>query len=201
MHEPQQGPTDTVTPVPGPRFPRRWTDGGSPTWGSVTRVVAGRRVLFAAVFLGFIFAVGLITLLGPKHYTTHVRMITGNPGTSPDTSGTPRTGLPVLNALQLPSAGQTPETYAELFRETPVVRRVIQELRLNTDVGTLVALDTEQRLRIDQDVRHTVGWRRCRKRPDIVVSGVALGPGVNVSVILLKVAGPGDPDDDDLARQ
>ncbi|MDB5095516.1 MAG: capsular exopolysaccharide family [Candidatus Eremiobacteraeota bacterium] len=161
MHEIEKNPSDAVTRPPAePPFARRWADGNSTaTWRSFARRVARRRALFAAVFLGFVVTVLLITLLGPKRYTASMRMITGNPGTNPDTSGQSRTGLPVLNALQLPTNAQTAETYAELFRETPVAQRVIDKLRLKTDVPTLLGATQVKPVTNTTILDASVTWR------------------------------------------
>jgi polysaccharide biosynthesis transport protein len=161
MHESQKSPSDAVTRPPGgPPFARRWADGGSvATWRWFARSVARRRTVFAAVFLGFVVAVLLITVLGPKRYTASVRMITGNPGTNPDTSTQSRTGLPVLNAMQLPTNAQTAETYAELFHETPVAQRVIDKLRLKSDVRTLVGATAVKPVTNTTILDLSVTWR------------------------------------------
>jgi succinoglycan biosynthesis transport protein ExoP len=105
-------------------------------WQSFIGTLSRRRKLFAYIVLGVIGAVFIVTLLTPKKYTTDVKMIAGNPGSAPQQA---QTGLPVLNALMMASAGQSAETYAELISETPVVQHVIDDLDLKTTVVKLQA--------------------------------------------------------------
>ncbi len=106
-------------------------------WHAFVATLSRRRKLFAAVVLGVIGTVLLITLLTPKSYTTDAKMIAGNPGSMGQNQA--QTNLPVLNALMMANAAQSAETYAELISETPVVQDVINDLHLKTDVRTLQA--------------------------------------------------------------
>jgi capsular exopolysaccharide synthesis family protein len=107
-------------------------------WQSFVGTLSRRRKLFAYIVLGVIGAVFIVTILTPKRYTTDVKMIAGNPGTT-STPQEAQTGLPILNALMMANAAQSAETYAELISETPVVQHVIDDLSLKTDVRTLQA--------------------------------------------------------------
>ena len=93
--------------------------------------------LFLAVFLSVVAMVAIVTLLTPKRYTTETKMIAGNPGGIAANPQGAQTGLTALNALLIPNAAQSSETYAELISETPVVQHVIDDLGLKTNVGTL----------------------------------------------------------------
>jgi polysaccharide biosynthesis transport protein len=106
-------------------------------WNSFVGTLSRRRVLFAAIVLGVIGAVLIVTLMTPKRYTVEVKMIAGNPNTVAQNPQGAQTGLPILNALILANAAQSAETYSELMSETPVVQDVIKELHLKTDVQTL----------------------------------------------------------------
>jgi polysaccharide biosynthesis transport protein len=105
-------------------------------WHHLLATLRRRRVLFAAVFGGVLGLVALVTLLTPHRFTTEVKLIAGNPGVAVNAAQT-QTGLPVLNAFSMPNSAQSPETYAELFSETPVVQQVIDDLKLPTDARTL----------------------------------------------------------------
>ena len=98
----------------------------SPLWRTIWR----RRMLALKIFGGFVVLMVLGTLLWPKSYTTEIKVIAGNSNAA--AAGTGDSELPVLNALLLANGGQSSETYAELFRETPVVQKVIAQLNLHT---------------------------------------------------------------------
>lgn len=139
MYEPQRLPGGGI-PLATPIAAQRSTDiDPVAMWQSFIGTLSRRRKLFALVFFGVVFAVAIVTLLTPKHYITEVKMIAGNPNTVAQNPQGSQTGLSVLNALILPNAAQSAETYAELMSETPVVQHVIDDLHLKTDVATLQA--------------------------------------------------------------
>ena len=141
MYEPQRLPA-VAAPIPSPfaasAAARAQELDPAGMWFSFVGTLKRRRTLFLSIFGGIVGLVLLVTLLTPKTYTTTAKLIAGNPGAA----GSPaqaQTGLPVLNALMLANTAQSAETYAELFRETPVVQHVIDDLNLKTDVRTLAA--------------------------------------------------------------
>lgn len=139
MYEPQRLPGTSI-PLATPIAAQRSTDiDPVAMWQSFIGTLSRRRKLFALVFFGVVLAVAVVTLLTPKHYVTEVKMIAGNPNTVAQNPQASQTGLSVLNALILPNAAQSAETYAELMSETPVVQHVIDDLRLKTDVAALQA--------------------------------------------------------------
>ncbi|MBV8639499.1 MAG: polysaccharide biosynthesis tyrosine autokinase [Candidatus Eremiobacteraeota bacterium] len=104
---------------------------------SFWRMLVRRRMTVLKIFVGFVVLVLVGTLLWPKQYTSTIKVIAGNsngPGSPADQS----TDLPVLNAMLIASGTQTSETYAELFKETPVSEKVIQQLHLETGPSTLL---------------------------------------------------------------
>jgi capsular exopolysaccharide synthesis family protein len=128
----------TSIPLATPIAPQRSADiDPVAMWQSFIGTLSRRRTLFAIIFFGVVIAVAIVTLLTPKHYITEVKMIAGNPNTVAQNPQAAQTGLSVLNALILPNAAQSAETYAELMSETPVVQHVIDDLHLKTDVATL----------------------------------------------------------------
>jgi succinoglycan biosynthesis transport protein ExoP len=90
-----------------------------------------RRRIFLAVSAVTFAALLVNTLLTPKTYTTHVKLIAGSGGNGVQ-GGPPsaNTTLPLLNALLAATGVQSSETYAELFQEQPVAERVIADLSL-----------------------------------------------------------------------
>jgi len=104
---------------------------------SIWRTIARRRWTVLKIFLGFLALVIIGTLIWPKDYTTTIKVIAGDssgPGSAPPQG----TDLPVLNALLIASGMQSSETYAELFQETPVPQRVIDQLHLGIGPSTLM---------------------------------------------------------------
>jgi succinoglycan biosynthesis transport protein ExoP len=100
---------------------------------SLWRALQRRRGTALKIFFGFVALMMIGTILWPKEYTTTIKVIAGNSSGSPGSgSGTPNADLPVLNALLIASGMQSSETYAELFKETPVLWQVIRELHLKT---------------------------------------------------------------------
>ena len=138
MYEPQRLP-GTGIPLATPVMQQRSVD-VDPVgmWNSFVGTLTRRGKLFALIVFGVIAAVALVTLLTPKRYMTDAKMMAGNPN-SVAQNPQAMTGLPVLNALLLPNAAQSAETYAELMSETPVLQRVIDNLHLKTDAATLKA--------------------------------------------------------------
>ena len=96
-------------------------------WQAIVR----RRVLFEAVFGGFVLFVGLLTLLQPRTYTTSTKLIAGS-ANADGSASTQAAGseLPALNALLAMNGVQTAETYAELMQESAVVQQVATNLGL-----------------------------------------------------------------------
>jgi polysaccharide biosynthesis transport protein len=138
MYEPQRL-TGTSIPLAAPVHHRNVVDQDPiGMWNAFVGTLRRRVRLFAYIVAGVIAAVALVTLTTPKSFTTFVKMIAGNPN-AVAANPQAQTGLPVLNALLLSNAAQSAETYAELIGETPVVQRVIDNLRLKTDVRTLQA--------------------------------------------------------------
>ncbi|HEY0613133.1 MAG TPA: polysaccharide biosynthesis tyrosine autokinase [Candidatus Elarobacter sp.] len=143
MYEPQRLPGSTSLPLATHvAVPRSAVAAGADVdpvaiWHSFVATLLRRRALFLAVSGGVLGLVALITLMTPKSYTTDVKLIAGNPNAVAANPQQAQTGLSVLNALMLPNAAQSAETYAELISETPVVQRVIDDLNLKTDVKAL----------------------------------------------------------------
>lgn len=138
MYEPQRLPGTSI-PLATPVTQQRGVDVDPiGMWNSFVGTLTRRAKLFALVVFGVIAAVALVTIMTPKRYTTDAKMMAGNPN-SVAQNPQAMTGLPVLNALLLPNAAQSAETYAELMSETPVVQKVIDNLHLKTDVATLKA--------------------------------------------------------------
>jgi polysaccharide biosynthesis transport protein len=115
--------------------------------GGLGRVFARRLRPMLAIFFGFVGLVLILSLVMPKSYTTTVKLIAGNSGSSLDSSGSssgtatsagPNSDIPALNALLILSGVQSAETYVELFQETPVAEQVISALRLNVSPHELL---------------------------------------------------------------
>ncbi len=104
---------------------------------SLWRTIVRRRSTVLQIFVGFVVLMVVGTLVWPKQYTAEIKLIPGNSSTVPGTS--PDSELPVLNALMLSGGVQSAETYAELFKETPVAQRVISQLHLNVGPRDLFA--------------------------------------------------------------
>lgn len=103
---------------------------------SFWRTLARRRATIVKIFVAFVALVAIGTLLWPKQYTTTIKVIAGD--TSGATQASGGTDLPVLNAMLIASGGQTSETYAELFKETPVAQKVVNDLHLKTSAAGLL---------------------------------------------------------------
>ncbi len=98
------------------------------SWEALVRALRRRGRVAALCALGFIAAVALLAFVWPKHYTAEAKVIVGTSG-SPNGAAVTTT-LPILNALLAQSGAQSTETYAELFKETPVAQAVIARLHL-----------------------------------------------------------------------
>ena len=98
---------------------------------SLWRTIIRRRATVLRIFVGFVVLMLIGTLVWPKQYTTEIKLIAGNSNGAPGSDQSADSQLPVLNALILAGGVQSSETYAELFKETPVVQRVISQLHLN----------------------------------------------------------------------
>ena len=108
-------------------------------WSRLWSALQRRRRLFGLVALGSFLAIAAYTLLVPRSYTTHVKLIAGNGNASANSASNANTSLPLLNALLAATGVQTSETYAELFQENPVASQVITELQLPTTPANLLS--------------------------------------------------------------
>ncbi|MDE2482327.1 MAG: polysaccharide biosynthesis tyrosine autokinase [bacterium] len=108
------------------------TDYHASLWRSLIR----RRWTALRIFFTFVALVAVGTLLWPKQYQTSIKVIAGN--ASDPSAANANADLPVLNALLIANATQSSETYAELFKETPVAQRVIDDLKLSTSPTQLL---------------------------------------------------------------
>ncbi|HXW51411.1 MAG TPA: polysaccharide biosynthesis tyrosine autokinase [Candidatus Acidoferrales bacterium] len=109
---------------------------GDPDLGSILGTLIRRKRLFAAIFFGFLSLVVLWTLVVPKTYTATIKFIAG--ASTANTVAPGDTTLPVLNALMAANGVMTNETYVDLIQEDPIVKQVIQNLNLKTDVPSLL---------------------------------------------------------------
>lgn len=132
---------NTTTPValPGSVDPGM-TAGPSSELGALWRTIVRRRTTVLRIFVGFVVLMLIGTLIWPKQYTTSIKVIAGNNGGAAASSQSAGgTDLPVLNAFVIANGMQSSETYVELFKESPVVQRVIQELGLKTSTRDLLS--------------------------------------------------------------
>ncbi|HTU70953.1 MAG TPA: polysaccharide biosynthesis tyrosine autokinase [Candidatus Baltobacteraceae bacterium] len=126
---------------------------------SLWRTIVRRRAAILQIFVGFVALVVIGTMVWPKSYTTTIKVIAGNEnGPAADDPST-QTNLPVLNALVLASGMQTSETYAELFVETPVVQRVIDQLDLHVSPDTLLKHVTVAPITNTNILAVSVSWK------------------------------------------
>ncbi|MGH7736986.1 MAG: GumC family protein [Candidatus Tyrphobacter sp.] len=95
----------------------------------------GRLFVAIAIVLAILGVLTVFVL--PRTYTAEVRLIAGNPnrdatdlGDTGDASQQQQTSLPILNALVIATGLQSTQTYAELIQETPVAKRVVDDLAL-----------------------------------------------------------------------
>ncbi len=105
---------------------------------TLLRRLIRRRATIVQIFLGFVALMTIGTIVWPKSYTTTIKVIAGN-GNAAGSSANADAQLPVLNALIIASDMQSSETYAELFRETPVMRRVVDDLHLGVSPRELLS--------------------------------------------------------------
>jgi capsular exopolysaccharide synthesis family protein len=124
---------------------------------SFWRMLVRRRMTVLKIFVGFVILVVIGTLLWPKQYTSMIKVIAGN-SNGPGSPASQGTDLPVLNAMLIASGTQTSETYAELFKETPVAGKVIQDLHLNTGPSTLLSHVTVQPVTNTNILTVSVTW-------------------------------------------
>lgn len=110
--------------------------------GGIGRVLLRRIRPMLAIFAGFVALVFILTLILPKTYTTTVKVIAGNPGTTGFAGAgnvSSDTQVPVLNALLIATGMQSTETYVELFQEIPVAQQVIAQLGLKATPHELLS--------------------------------------------------------------
>ncbi|HVA33045.1 MAG TPA: hypothetical protein VNG31_02785, partial [Candidatus Baltobacteraceae bacterium] len=110
--------------------------------GGLGRVLLRRLRPMLAILFGFVGLVLVLTLVLPKTYTTTVKVIAGNPGTTGFAGAgnvSADTQVPVLNALMIATGMQSTETYVELFQELPVAEQVIAALKLHTSASGLLS--------------------------------------------------------------
>lgn len=109
-------------------------------WSRLWRAVSRRRLLFLYVTVATFLLIAAYSLLAPKSYTTHVKLIAGNGnGSAESGQASANTTLPLLNALLAATGVQTSETYAELFQENPVANQVIDQLGLSMTPAQLLS--------------------------------------------------------------
>ncbi len=108
-------------------------------WSRMWRAIMRRRRTFAIVAIVTFVAIAAYTLLVPRSYTTHVKLIAGGNTSSSNGGQAVNTTLPLLNALLAATGVQTSETYAELFQENPVATQVIAQLNLSMTPQQLLA--------------------------------------------------------------
>ena len=99
-------------------------------WSRLWRALMRRQRTFVIVAVATFVAIAAYTFLVPRSYTTHVKLIAGGGGASPNGGQNVNTTVPLLNALLAATGVQTSETYAELFQENPVANTVIAQLNL-----------------------------------------------------------------------
>jgi polysaccharide biosynthesis transport protein len=124
---------------------------------SFWRMLVRRRATVLKIFVGFVVLVAIGTLLWPKQYTTTIKVIVGDSG-GPGSENTNGTELPVLNAFLIATGAQTSETYAELFKETPVAQKVIQQLGIKADPTSLLGHVTVQPVTNTNILTVSVTW-------------------------------------------
>jgi polysaccharide biosynthesis transport protein len=110
--------------------------------GGLARVLLRRARPMLAIFVGFVGLVLILSLVLPKTYTTTVKLIAGNPGTTGFAGGgnaSDDTQVPVLNALLIATGMQSTETYVELFQEIPVAQAVVAQLGLHASPRELLS--------------------------------------------------------------
>jgi capsular exopolysaccharide synthesis family protein len=157
-YEPQRLPGASIPLATPVTAPRHVDQDPIAIWNAFVSTLRRRFKLFALVVIGVIAAVALVTFTTPKTYTTGVKMIAGNPGAVAQSSQSAQTSLSVLNALLMPNAAQSADTYAELIGETPVVQRVIDDLHLKTDVRTLQSAVKVKPVTNTNIIALEIGW-------------------------------------------
>jgi polysaccharide biosynthesis transport protein len=104
----------------------------------IGKALLRRRKLIGLVFIAFLGAVFVLTLMQPRQYTTAVKLMAGT-SSNASSNYNAGTSLPILNALLAAGSGSSAETYAELIQQDPVASDVIQRLNLHTNVGILLS--------------------------------------------------------------
>ncbi|HET9030920.1 MAG TPA: Wzz/FepE/Etk N-terminal domain-containing protein, partial [Candidatus Aquilonibacter sp.] len=132
---------NNATPValPGSVEPNAAVNGASSELASLWRTIVRRRTTVLRIFVGFVVLMMIGTLIWPKQYTTSIKVIAGNNSGASTSSSAGGTDLPVLNAFVIANGMQSSETYVELFKESPVVQRVIKDLGLKTSARALLS--------------------------------------------------------------
>ena len=133
-----QQPVTAITGSIDPSYasPGAAAGGTNAEIASLWRTLVRRRATVLKIFLGFVALMIVGTLIWPKSYTTSIKVITGDSSGS-GASQSPDTSLPVLNALVIANGTQSSETYVELFKESPVAQKVIDDLKLNVSPAQL----------------------------------------------------------------
>lgn len=108
-------------------------------WSRLARAISRRRRMFFVVTIVAFAMIVAYSMLVPKSYTTHVKLIAGGGNSASGSAPNVNTTLPLLNALLAATGAQTSETYAELFQEAPVARQVISQLQLSMTPAQLLA--------------------------------------------------------------
>jgi succinoglycan biosynthesis transport protein ExoP len=130
-------PNAPISALPGSTEPAGTGAERDNELASLWRTLQRRRGTAIKIFLGFVVLMMIATLIWPRQYTTTIKVIAGDSSGAGQQSNT-NAGLPVLNALLIVSGMQSAETYAELFREAPVAKRVVDQLHLNTTPESLL---------------------------------------------------------------
>jgi polysaccharide biosynthesis transport protein len=132
-------PNAPTTALPGGVEPTSSGNERDNELASLWRTLQRRRGTAIKIFLGFVALMTIATLIWPRQYTSTIKVIVGNSSGSPGQQNqSPNADLPVLNALLIASGMQSAETYAELFQESPVAQRVVEQLHLKTSPTALL---------------------------------------------------------------
>jgi polysaccharide biosynthesis transport protein len=99
-------------------------------WSRLWQALVNGRKIFGLVAIGAFILIATYTMLMPRSYTTHVKLIAGSANPTGGAAQNANATLPLLNALLAATGVQASETYAELFQESPVAGAVIDQLKL-----------------------------------------------------------------------
>ncbi|MDQ6779852.1 MAG: polysaccharide biosynthesis tyrosine autokinase [Candidatus Eremiobacteraeota bacterium] len=125
-------------------------------FASMTGTFVRRWRAFVAIFVIFLGIVLMYSLLWPKSYVSHIKLISGS--SNPEFRGA-NSDLPILNALTAAMGGQqSNETYAELLSETPIAQQVANDLHLNTSAHQLLKHVTVKPVTQTQILDVAVEW-------------------------------------------